>query len=304
MIEGLGNALIYAHEHSIVHSDFKPGNCFQTKEGAMKVLDFGIARAVKNPGQGDGEKTLFDPGKLGALTPAYASAEMLEGEEPDPRDDLYALACVAYELLTGRHPFNKLPAKSARDNNLVPAPIKGLKRKQMKGLMRGLAFSREDRSQSVAQFLEELEGNTSPFRNPFIMVPAAVVLIGLGGVAPALNFIHEREIQQKIEIVKNGEPVQIESILESLDTPGFDASDRDRILVASRTEVLQYFQQQVDARVDVEAGRYDFAGANAIIDRVAWTRSRGVWSRSRPRVTTSARSRSAFVALRASRTNP
>ena len=86
MIDGLGKALIYAHEHSIVHSDFKPGNCFQTKEGVMKVLDFGIARAVKNPGQGEGEKTLFDPGKLGALTPAYASAEMLEGEEPDPRD--------------------------------------------------------------------------------------------------------------------------------------------------------------------------------------------------------------------------
>jgi len=269
MIEGLGNALIYAHEHGIVHSDFKPGNCFRTKDGVMKVLDFGIARAVKNPGQADGEKTLFDAGKLGALTPAYASAEMLEGEEPDPRDDLYALACVAYELLTGRHPFNKLPANSARDNNLLPAPIKGLKRKQMKGLMRGLAFAREDRSQSVAQFLEELEGSTSPFKNPFVMVPAAVVLIGLAGVAPGLNFIHEREIAQKIEFVKSGTPEQIESILESLNAPDFDASDRDRILVASRNEILQYFQNQVDQRVNTEAGRYDFAGANAVIDRIA-----------------------------------
>ena len=269
MIEGLGNALIYAHEHGIVHSDFKPGNCFQTKDGVMKVLDFGIARAVKNPGQGDGEKTLFDPGKLGALTPAYASAEMLEGEEPDPRDDLYALACVAYELLTGKHPFNKLPANSARDNNLVPAPVKGLKRKQLRGLMRGLAFAREDRSQSVAQFIEELEGTTSPFKNPLIVVPAAIVIIGLAGVAPAMNYIHEREIRDKIEIVKAGEPAQIEEILATVAAPEFDPADRDRILVSTRTEILQYFQNQVDERVDVQQGRYEFAAAKAIIDRVA-----------------------------------
>ena len=235
----------------------------------MKVLDFGIARAVKNPGQGDGEKTLFDPGKLGALTPAYASAEMLEGEEPDPRDDLYALACVAYELLTGRHPFNKLPANSARDNNLVPQPVKGLKRKQMKGLMRGLAFAREDRSQSVAEFLEELEGKTSPFKNPFVMVPAAIVVIGLAGVAPALNYMHEREIEQKIAFVKSGDPAQIEETLEAVHAPEFDPSDRDRILVASRSELLRHFQAQVDEKVDVAAGRYDFVGANAVIDRVA-----------------------------------
>jgi len=269
MIEGLGKALIYAHEHGIVHSDFKPGNCFQTKEGVMKVLDFGIARAVKNPGAGEGDKTLFDAAELGALTPAYASAEMLEGEEPDPRDDLYALACVAYELLTGKHPFNKIPANSARDNNLVPPPIKGLKRKQLKGLMRGLAFARSDRSQNVAQFLEELEGRTSPFKNPFIMVPAAIVLIALAGVAPTLNYLHQREIEEKIELVKSGDPQQIELILESFNAPEFDVADRDRILVATRTEILQYFQSQVNQRVDIGAGRYNFVGANAVIDRVA-----------------------------------
>ncbi len=269
MIEGLGKALIYAHEHNIVHSDFKPGNCFQTKEGVMKVLDFGIARAVKNPGQAEGEKTLFDAAELGALTPAYASAEMMEGEEPDPRDDLYALACVAYELLTGKHPFNKLPANSARDNNLIPQPVKGLKRRQLKGLMRGLAFARGDRSQSVAQFLEELEGRTSPFRNPFIMVPAAIVVIGLAGVAPALNYMHEREIETQIELVKSGDLQQVDLVLETLNAPEFDPADRDRILVAARTEILQYFQHQVDQRVDVEAGQYNFVGANAVIDRVA-----------------------------------
>ena len=83
----------------------------------MKVLDFGIARANKRR-TGPGTPvatTLFDPNTLGALTPAYASCEMIEGAESDPRDDIYAIAVVAYELLTGRHPFNKLSAVQARD---------------------------------------------------------------------------------------------------------------------------------------------------------------------------------------------
>jgi serine/threonine protein kinase len=269
MIKGLGNALIYAHERGIVHSDFKPGNCFQTNDGVMKVLDFGIARAVKNPLQGDGEKTLFDAAKLGALTPAYASAEMLEGEEPDPRDDLYALACVAYELLTGKHPFNKLPANSARDNNLVPNPIKGLKRRQHKGLMRGLAFAREDRSQSVEQFLIELEGNTSPFKNPFVLVPAALVIIGLVAAAPTLDFIHEKAISEKIAAIKSLDSGIVETTLKELHKPEFDPADRDRILVATRTEMLTYFQNEIELKVDVDAERYNFRGAEAVIDRVA-----------------------------------
>ena len=56
---------------------------------------------------------------LGALTPAYASPEMLEGQAPDPRDDVFALACIIYELLTGRHPFGRAPALTARADELT-----------------------------------------------------------------------------------------------------------------------------------------------------------------------------------------
>lgn len=268
MIQGLGNALVYAHERNIVHSDFKPGNCFLTKDNIMKVLDFGIARAVKNPGQGEGEKTLFDPSKLGALTPAYASAEMLEGLEPDPRDDIYALACVAYELLTSRHPFNKLPANSARDNKLVPAPIKGLKRKQMRGLLRGLAFNRSDRSQSVAQFLQELEGRTSPLKNPFIVVPATIVLIAVAGVYPALNAFHQRDIEHRIALAQSGDAATINQVLDHL-TELDNPSDRDQVLVAARDAILKSFEQQVNTKVDIEKHLYDFAGARALIAKLA-----------------------------------
>ena len=261
MVEGLGHALVYAHERSIVHSDFKPGNCFITKENVMKVLDFGIARAVKAPEAAEGEVTLFDPGKLGALTPAYASLEMLEGEEPDPRDDIYALACVAYELLTGKHPFNKIPANKARDAGLSPDPIKGLSRKQWRGLARGLAFERADRSQTTAQFLEEFEGATSPWKNPFIMVPSVAALILVAGFFPAKNYLERRDIDARIAQAQSGDPAQIESVLTNLEVDDVDPEQRDRLFTAAKDQILAYFEQKARNQIDIDRGNYDYTGA-------------------------------------------
>ncbi|MFI0415486.1 MAG: serine/threonine-protein kinase, partial [Candidatus Thiodiazotropha sp.] len=87
IIEQMARALAYAHSENIVHSDFKPGNVFLTSKSVVKVVDFGIARAAKSADRPAEDATVFDPGSLGALTPTYASCEMLEYGEPDPRDD-------------------------------------------------------------------------------------------------------------------------------------------------------------------------------------------------------------------------
>lgn len=147
IITGMSHALAYAHKKDIIHSDFKPGNVFVTDEGVAKVLDFGIARA-KNV------TTDFDAGALGALTPTYASCEMFNGDAPDPRDDIYALACMTYELLTGRHPFNRMPADKARDEKLEPKRIANLSPRRWMALRRGLAFSRDERTETVNEFLQ------------------------------------------------------------------------------------------------------------------------------------------------------
>ncbi|HFB66801.1 MAG TPA: serine/threonine protein kinase, partial [Aeromonadales bacterium] len=110
IINSLCHALIYAHKHQIIHSDLKPANIFITAGGIPKIFDFGIARACNNSSlksqAGVSDKTLFDPTALGALTPTYASLAMLEGRAPAESDDLYAICCVFYELLTGKHPYN------------------------------------------------------------------------------------------------------------------------------------------------------------------------------------------------------
>ncbi|MCK4704046.1 MAG: serine/threonine protein kinase, partial [Gammaproteobacteria bacterium] len=156
IIKGMSAALSHAHSERIIHSDFKPGNVFVTKKGLAKVFDFGIARAVakvEHLEDNPEDRTIFDAGNLGALTPAYASLEMLEGEEPDIRDDIYALGCVAYELFTGQHPYNKVPADEAERQGLKPKRISNIKKSQWRAIEKAIAFRRENRIASVDDFV-------------------------------------------------------------------------------------------------------------------------------------------------------
>lgn len=134
-------ALGHAHAQGIVHSDFKPGNVFATRDGRLKVLDFGIARAMREAGEEEGDL---------ALTPAFASPEMLEGAPADPRDDLYGLGCTVYLLLTGRHPFDRRPALEVREAGLRPARPAGLSRRAWRALRRALAPRRAERLTDAA----------------------------------------------------------------------------------------------------------------------------------------------------------
>ncbi len=177
-------ALNFAHNNGIVHADFKPANVIITDNGQVKLIDFGIARAFKRPDQIDMEATRFDPGTLGALTPTYASPEMLEQQEVDPRDDVYALGCIAYEMLTGRHPFGRMQATEARDAGLQVECRKGLTRTQYKALKGALAFEREKRTPTVEQFGRELHRDETRSTAKVGLSALAVltlVALGLGG---------------------------------------------------------------------------------------------------------------------------
>jgi predicted Ser/Thr protein kinase len=178
ILRGLCLGLAYAHNKNIVHSDFKPGNVFLTERDEVRILDFGIARAAPAANLNASETTHFDAGELGALTPSYASSEMFNGATPHPADDVYALAIVAYQLLSGRHPFDFTPAPEAKRLGLQPRPIRGLKRREWRALQRGLAFDRDQRTPHAAEFLRDLEGSQRAWR---IAAGLALMLLLTGG---------------------------------------------------------------------------------------------------------------------------
>lgn len=180
IIRGIGAALAYGHEKRIIHSDLKPGNIFVCNDGAVKVLDFGISRLMRPVG-GGGDETVFDAGKrIGGLTPAYASLEMWNSEPPDPRDDIYAFACVIYELVSGRHPFGRASAKQAFDEHRAPPRVASLKRSQWEALKKGLALQRERRTASVGELLKAFAPQS---RIRKYALPAALAAVIVAAIA-------------------------------------------------------------------------------------------------------------------------
>ncbi|QPK63466.1 serine/threonine protein kinase [Methylomonas sp. LL1] len=163
IIHAMADALRHAHKKNIVHSDFKPGNVFIDINGEVRVLDFGIACAISRSDKDHQDATIFNARSLGAFTPSYASLEQLHHSDPDQRDDIYALACVSYELLSGKHPFGRLSAEKALEVNLQAKPIPKLSRRQWKGLQKALAFQQTQRTPTVDKFLAALGPRSAVF---------------------------------------------------------------------------------------------------------------------------------------------
>lgn len=156
IVSGVLSALEYSHAAGLVHRDIKPGNIMLTTDGKVKVMDFGIARALA-----DSQATMTQTNAV-VGTAQYLSPEQARGEQVDARSDLYSTGVVLFELLTGRPPFRgdsavavayqHVSAIPPTPSSITPDVPESLDRVVMKAL----AKNRDDRYSSAAAMRADL----------------------------------------------------------------------------------------------------------------------------------------------------
>ncbi|MEU5808809.1 MULTISPECIES: protein kinase domain-containing protein [unclassified Streptomyces] len=193
IVSGVLEALAYSHQHGIVHRDIKPANVIITDTGAVKVMDFGIARALHGA-----QSTMTQTGMVMG-TPQYLSPEQALGKAVDHRSDLYATGCLLYELLALRPPFTgetplsvvyqhvqdaPVPPSQLPEGQTIPQELDGL-------VMRALAKDPDDRFQSaeemrgLVQYALQMLQDQGPNTGTWNTGPVTMALPhGRGGAAP------------------------------------------------------------------------------------------------------------------------
>ncbi len=226
VIEGMIAGLDHAHTEGVVHADLKPGNVYVAGTQTAKILDFGIARAMRSNERG--EETHFDPKRLAALTPAYASREMLNGDNAEPRDDLYSFGVVVYMMLSGRHPFGRLPANEAHSEGLKPERLSNVSMRQWRVIKKCLAFNRQDRPASAEFVMRELFAGPI-WRSPSVALAATIAAVGIGVAVlyepPDIDEVRQ-EVRQQTQVES-----QVDRIDRMLSAPVFDGHWEQEVLV-------------------------------------------------------------------------
>jgi serine/threonine-protein kinase len=181
------SALDYSHRQGIVHRDIKPGNVMLTPDGQVKVMDFGIARAIS-----DASSAMTQTAAV-VGTAQYLSPEQARGEQVDARSDIYSAGCLMYELLTGRPPFigdspvsvayqhvREEADRPSQHNRDLDADIDAV-------IAKALAKRTDARYQSAAQMRADIERYRAGHE---VAAPAVLAASDATAVAPAVAVAH------------------------------------------------------------------------------------------------------------------
>ncbi|RRO13764.1 Stk1 family PASTA domain-containing Ser/Thr kinase [Saccharopolyspora rhizosphaerae] len=202
-------ALDFSHRHGIVHRDVKPANIMITRSGAVKVMDFGIARALA-----DGQAAVTQTAAV-IGTAQYLSPEQARGEAVDARSDVYASGCVLFELLTGEPPFTgdspvavayqHVREEPRKPSDVVPATPASLDAVVLKALSKNPANRYQSAAEMRADLVRVLSGQRP--KAPMIMSEEEhTAMLGQGGGAATEMIGSGRHRSEDVEDYPPAEP--------------------------------------------------------------------------------------------------
>ncbi|WP_027942322.1 Stk1 family PASTA domain-containing Ser/Thr kinase [Amycolatopsis taiwanensis] len=188
-------ALDFSHRHSIVHRDVKPANIMITNQGAVKVMDFGIARAMH-----DGQAAMTQTAAV-IGTAQYLSPEQARGEGVDARSDVYAAGCVLYELITGEPPFTgdspvAVAYQHVREDPKPPSTVNPMVSPTVDAIvLKALAKGPANRYQSAAEMRSDMVRVLSGQRPsaPMVMTDEERTQVFNGGGPPSRGADYESD---------------------------------------------------------------------------------------------------------------
>ncbi len=255
------DAISYSHSLGIVHADLKPANIILKSDGTVKLLDFGVSKTNQLKNDQYAAKLNYQNKETLGYTPNYASLSLLSGKEPALSDDIFALLCIAYELLSCKHPYSKKPADQALRKKIrvtKPANLPITKWATFEG-----AFTAGLASSDLT--VDKLKRKLNQRIWPAIFGIAASILMTTGiGFTYYQQYVQTLYLEEKLS-TKNSH-IKASKLL--LDTPAEESRElvdndndlhpvvRTGLLHLHKSQILNEFESRIDDVLNSHATSY------------------------------------------------
>lgn len=275
IIDQIADALAYAHSEALIHTDLKPSNIFLTRKGKIKIFDFGVARylTLNDESYQYSVQEETNNSALNGHTPAYASLEQLNGEAPSKQDDIYAFSCIIYELLTSKHPYNRVAANKIKPLNSKLIKPKNLSISHWSSLKKGLALKKIDRVKNVSDLSDSFDKKLSS------KIAIGLLVLVVGGIGANALYKQSQEINtltnqlaittQQTETINSYAALSASDFLKQAE----QIQSKNHLIAQAlfrehQSELIGIFDNKIDNIPTLKDGKYkDYTSVNAVLDQ-------------------------------------